>query len=97
MKANFKSVKELRNIIISEMEDKIKKVLDEEVDAVNLYYVRPNDIIKCVENIGGKADDCLETNGWQWDYWLKFNYNDKSFLLSGDGYYESSCTFSIKK
>lgn len=29
----------------------------------------------------------LETNGWEYDWWLKFTKAGKSFTASGSGYY----------
>jgi hypothetical protein len=89
------NIEEIRDFVLSEMEKKIKSVLDGEKTEVTLYYVRPNDVIRCVEKLGGKDEEEFDSNGWQWDYWLYFTYKDNRYSLGGDGYYSNHCTFSL--
>lgn len=77
------------------MIDDIKFVLDGTIKSAQLLFVRPNDVIKYIESIGGEYDGEMDTNGRCWDYWLTVSLNDKNYQLSGDGYYENSPTFSL--
>lgn len=48
----------------------------------------PNLLVKSAELAGAKIDDdSLETNGWDWDWWMNGTYEDKCFVISGSGYY----------
>ena len=90
------TIKELKEHILSEMEIGIKKVLEGEEKSVNLYFVRPNDVVNCVEKLGGIDEEERETNGWQWDYWMYFSYKDNRYSLSGDGFYSDTCSFCLE-
>ena len=45
-------------------------------------------IIQALEEIDGVEvdEDGFDTNGWQWDWWQRFNYNGKVFALFGSGW-----------
>ena len=79
------------------LEEGIQKVLSGEVDTIELPHARPGNVITYLESIGCEDCDEMDTNGWQWDYWLRIEMNDKKYMLSGDGYYASSATFSLDK
>lgn len=32
-------------------------------------------------------DDSFDTNGWQWDWWIKMEKNGSRYTLSGSGWY----------
>jgi len=87
---------DLQETIIKEMKIMVKKVLDGEATSVKLWYVRPNDVIKAVEELGGQNLDDFDTNGWQWDYSMTFAYLDKKYGLSGDGYHQNFCIFELE-
>lgn len=44
-------------------------------------------LVDMIASIDGVEKGDLETNGFQWDWWHTFKYDDKSFTLSGSGYY----------
>lgn len=29
----------------------------------------------------------IESNGWDWDFWLNYSYNDKIYTFHGSGFY----------
>ena len=79
------------------MEEGIQKVLNGKVESIELPHARPGNVIKYLESIGCEDCDEMDTNGWQWDYWLTVRMKGNKYMLSGDGYYESSATFSLDK
>jgi len=59
-------------------------------------YFPPDKIIPAILEIAGVAKDedsdpdsneGFSTNGWDYDWWQSFIYNEKSYILSGSGYY----------
>ena len=77
--------------------DEIQSVLDGEKNSVKLFYARPHDVVQIVENLGGKDEQDFDQNGWQWDYWMYFSYENKRYMLAGDGYYQHYSTFSLEE
>lgn len=73
----------------SNLKNNILKVLkgNEEILEVDCLY--PSIVVDCLEDIGVDIDlgDSMDTNGWDWDYWIKFKYENKRYCLSGSGYY----------
>lgn len=56
----------------------------EEFDSPNPIY--PELVENYLKPIGWKRGD-LDTNGWQYDWWLPFTKGGKSFTAHGSGYY----------
>ena len=76
----------------TEIEDllpKIKQVLatGEMWEDENLHHPA-GAIIKAVLSIEGvkKVEDGFSTNGWEYDWWQKFEYQGKQYVLSGSGW-----------
>lgn len=87
---------QLNKIIIEDMQKNVDKVLSGEINTIDLYYVRPNDVISYLETIQEQnyLDD-MEQNGWSFDFWITFwmdGKEDKKFVLSGDGIYYNHLT-----
>lgn len=40
-----------------------------------------------VENENDTGRDGFSTNGWEYDWWQRFGYQGKNYILSGSGYY----------
>ena len=76
----------------------IEKLLKGEVTSVELEGIRPGDILEILKMLGITEDKHFETdhNGWQWDYWIDFFIQGKTYVLAGDGFYKHTCTFSLK-
>ena len=67
----------------------ILNVLCGRSDILKVDSLHPSFVIDFLKEIGIDIDlgDDMDTNGWQWDYWIKFRYNEKPYILSGSGYY----------
>ena len=79
-----------------EVMDVLNPVLDgAETSAVlSKGLASPHEITEVLEGMGYAYE--METNGWQWDFWIQFSRNgEPKFQLSGDGYYGKTMTFSI--
>ena len=77
------------------MVEKIQSVLTGEVEVVELQFVKPNDVIKYVESVGGKFDNDFDSNSGDLKYWLNLEYNGRDFDLVGDGFSSESSKFSL--
>lgn len=80
--------------LIDNMENGVRKVLSGELEKYESQLLSPShyeDFL--VDEMGAEAIDGpwdgyhIETNGWQWDYWIFWEYKDKKYILSGSGYY----------
>ena len=58
--------------------------------------VSMNDVAEYLESIGAVEYEELETNGWQWDAWLRYKLNDVVYCISACGYY-GGITFGIDR
>lgn len=79
------------------MIEDIQSVLKGEKIFVEILFVRPNDIIEYVRSVGGIDNHDFDTNGWQWDFWAYVYFEEKKYMLSGDGYFGNSITFGLDK
>ncbi len=89
--------KEVKSFVKSNMVKNIDSVVKGEKNSVKILYVRPNDVIEYLESLGHNIDKDIDTNGWQWDYWITFDVEGNTYILSGDGYYYDSVQFSLHK
>ncbi|QUH22214.1 hypothetical protein [Alkaliphilus sp. B6464] len=73
----------------TDLKEKVLEVLNGHADVLEVDSLHPSVVINFLEELGVEIDlgDDMDTNGWQWDYWIKFKYNDKKYCLSGSGYY----------
>ena len=64
-------------------------IVDSSYTKIDLDYICPNDLEKILleidENIS--FEDSIETNGWDVDFWISFEYKEKGFCFSGSWYY----------
>ena len=99
---NKTKIEELNKVteeqLIAQMKTGIDNVLCGKSKSEKLLGVRPGHaldyLITLDENVNGHD---LDTNGWQWDFWIRLSYNGKQYTISGDGYYQSSITFSLNE
>ena len=84
--------------IITEMKENIQQLLNGKTDTIVLEYVRPDDVIVYLENLTGEDVEYsdMECNGWQFDFWIPLEINDKKYILAGDGIYNNYLTFYLK-
>lgn len=64
----------------------ILSVINEEKKEIKLDLCIPNDIEEFLKELGYKRGE-IETNGWQYDYWISYKEENKSFTFAGSGYY----------
>jgi hypothetical protein len=95
----MEDIDEINAKIKENMVNKIIDVLNRKVENVSIPYVRPNDVITYLEklNDGESIDTDFDSNGWSWDFWIRFEYKDQNYILAGDGYYDKAVTLSIDK
>lgn len=86
----------LKELVNEEMKKNVDAVISGDKPYAHLLYTKPNDVIVYLKSIGyDVSNHDIDTNGWQWDYWINFEINNKKYMLSGDGFYQDSATFSI--
>lgn len=67
------------------MKDGIDDVIDGKREKLEVHNITPSMVEKYLEPLGWEKGE-LETNGWQYDWWLPFTKDGKSFTASGSGY-----------
>ncbi len=87
----------LTNDKLSPVIDGIKSVLAGGPDFESDLHFPVGDLIEGVKGaipgIEEKEDDSdngadgFSSNGWQWDWWQRFQYEGKTYILSGSGWH----------
>jgi hypothetical protein len=72
--------------IKKEMKAGIKLVLAGKLDSYEAFGVCPSMVAEHMDDLGFVKSD-LETNGWDYDWWLNFTKDGKSYTAFGSGYY----------
>ncbi len=68
----------------------IKKFLSSGGESIEFNLGCPDILSKDFEKSGGVVDfDSMDTNGWQWDWWLEAIYKGTKYTLHGSGFYGS--------
>lgn len=75
------------------MKNTIKKFLDEDHTELELPVLKLQDYIDILKSHGYEIGD-TETNGFQVDFWIKFQKEDKQVTLAGSLFYGG---YSISK
>lgn len=75
--------------------EELQKVLSFKDDRVGLGDVPPSKINDILEDLGASRGG-METNGWDYDYWVDYIKDGQTFVLSGSGWYGGT-KFSIKE
>lgn len=71
---------------MNDIKEKIKAVVIDRTTDTNVFNIIGLNLLQPVfESLGIQADlgDDWETNGWQCDWWWKFNHDGLPFVLSG--------------
>lgn len=68
------------------MAHEVDRLLDGRLNKLEAECVCPHQIKHYMESKGWACSD-LDTNGWEYDWWLTFTKDGKSFSASGSGYY----------
>lgn len=82
------------------MEDFIKeidKVLSGEIKLANTQTLLSPDTIDSYLKESGLEQGNFDSNGWDWDFWMEYLKEDKTYVLSGSGWFNNGLSFSIKK
>jgi len=57
-----------------------------------------NDVLGILKELGCIIDlDSFETNGWQYDWWCNFGYQEVSYTVCGCGYYGKISIIKIEE
>jgi hypothetical protein len=71
-----------------EAKELIKKVIDGIETEVDIsLMVAPSSALSILRGFGATEIDLMNTNGWQWDFWIELEYNKEKYTLSGSGFY----------
>lgn len=63
----------------------INAVLSGEKKEYNGKHITPEMVDEYMKSIGWERGD-LETNGWQWDWWMNYTKGDKMYTACGCGW-----------
>jgi hypothetical protein len=97
------TIEEIEKAVKRHMKNNIQSVIEGDQDSVQLFFVRPGDIVEYIEELGGWFNDDIDVNGWSWDYNFKVELSDEhgenpqTFSVSGDGFYSNSALFQKEK
>ena len=73
----------------------IEQVLEGEIDTCTSdTLISPDVAVAYLKSLGLEEGD-MNTNGWQWDFWIPFNTTNKKYYLCGSGYYNRGLTFAV--
>jgi hypothetical protein len=67
----------------------IEKVVNGESEEFQTSFGNKEEVDVVVESLGGKALKQYQTNGWELDWWEKYEINGKIFVANGSGYYST--------
>ena len=69
------------------IKDALKNYFNGEIDSIKIHGLHANGMIECLQELGADVSEEIDANGWQFDYWIKFQYNNKRYVIDGGGYY----------
>jgi len=73
----------------------IEQVLEGEIDTCTSdTLISPDVAVAYLKSLELDEGD-MDTNGWQWDFWIPFYKDNKKYVLSGSGYYNRGLTFAV--
>ena len=80
------------SLTYKELQEKLDRMIDSDDSSYNridLEYICPADLEKLLQEIDSNIefDDNIETNGWDVDFWISFEYRYVGFCFSGSWYY----------
>lgn len=82
------------------MEDfkkEIDKVISGEIKLANTQtLLSPNTIDSYLKESGLEQGN-FDSNGWDWDFWMEYLKEDKTYILSGSGWFNNGLSFSLKE
>lgn len=82
MRAFNLSFEKTKQLIIPALE----QLFNGEIDSIESNYLNPRFLINCIEELIGEIDTDFDCNGWEYDYWIYFEYEGQKYCISGTGY-----------
>ena len=76
----------ITTLLKKEMKKGVTQVLKGEIESFECDHIPPAMIAEYMDDLGFVRSD-LETNGWDYDWWLHFTKDGKSYTACGSGYY----------
>lgn len=65
---------------------------------LHLKLTAPDVMVGALELVGATVDiDSMDTNGWQYDWWINAEYKGQKLQLSGSGYYGNGLVAKVDK
>ena len=78
-----------------DFEKEIDRVLNGETKSVTSeIWITPGDIDSYLQTKGVEQGD-FDSNGWDYDFWMTYTFEDKRYTLAGSGWYGSTITFGL--
>jgi hypothetical protein len=82
---------------MEEFKKEIEKVINGEVEfAQSKTLISPDEADKYLQSIGFEQEE-FDSNGWDWDFWMGYSKDEKSYVLSGSGWYNDGLSFRENK
>lgn len=91
------TIYEIQEAVKAHMVNNIQSVIEGDQKSVQLFFVRPSDVVDYIEELGGEWEEYLNPNGWSWDYSTTFELNEETYSLSGDGFASDSALFEKRE
>jgi hypothetical protein len=67
----------------------IEEVVNGKIEEFQTSFGNKEEVDIVVEGLGGKALKQYQTNGWEIDWWEKYEVGGKIFAAGGSGYYST--------
>lgn len=75
----------IQEYIQQNMEAGIKSVIEGRLNNVQFDFLVPNAADEYIKALGGVRGD-IDTNGWDWDFWVTYTIDNKKYTLAGSGW-----------
>jgi glutaredoxin-related protein len=83
--------------LIAQMKTSIDNVLCGISKSEKLLGVRPGHALDYLKTLDENLIEAERQQYFEWDFSIRLSYNGKQYMISGDGYYQSSITFSLNE
>ena len=80
---------------MKEFKEQLSKVLNGEITSFKTSALMSPDEADTILKEYGLEEGDLDTNGWDWDFWMTYYKDDVKYCLSGSGWYNRGLTFGI--
>lgn len=62
-------------------------IINGELEESEFEFLYAGDIAKYLEEKYGLRHHEMDTNGWDYDFWITYIINEEKYVISGSGYY----------